>query len=276
MSEQSDGTDIRFAMLQMTSSRHVQENLDSVEAMLASADLDGADILVLPEMFAQFGESDRQLFVVESEQFNGQIGQAVRRWAKQYNLWIVAGTVPVKIKNSAKPMARCLVVDADGEIVSHYDKIHLFDATVSDSQRQYRESDSYQAGSTPVVFNSPWGKIGLAVCYDLRFPELFRALNEQGAQLVIVPSAFTAKTGQAHWDLLCRTRAVENGYFIAAVNQCGQHDAKRNTWGHSMLVDPWGTALDAGDQPKLHLVTAEFSKVQDVRKQLPVNEHRRL
>ena len=154
--------------------------------------------------------------------------------------------------------------------------MHLFDALVGDQQGVYKESNNYSPGSSVVTLNSPWGALGLAVCYDLRFPELFRQLNDAGAELVIVPSAFTYKTGQAHWEVLCRARAIENGYFIAAVNQCGQHDPRRRTWGHSLLVDPWGEIQDLGAEPCGQLLVVEFDRVAAVRQQLPVNQHRRL
>jgi deaminated glutathione amidase len=269
-------TTINLTLVQMTSSHDVDANLADISQRLDKADLTRTDILILPEMFIQFGETERARQYRESADFNGRAGQCIRDWARQYNIWIVAGTVPVLDSAAEKPYARCVVIDSAGELVVHYDKIHLFDATVSDAQGRYRESDSYGAGQQPIVFDSPWGKLGLAVCYDLRFPELFRALNDQGAQLVLVPSAFTAKTGAAHWEVLCRARAIENGYFLVAVNQCGRHDEKRTTWGHSMVVDPWGVVTDVGEQPTVKTLTLNLTQVDQVRQQLPVNAHRRL
>lgn len=178
--------------------------------------------------------------------------------------------------DAGNPKARCHVVDARGELVVSYDKIHLFDANVTDKQGAYRESDDYSAGSDVVCFDSPWGRVGLAICYDLRFPELFRQLAEQGAELVIVPAAFTYVTGMAHWEVLCRARAIENGLFIAAVNQAGQHDAKRQTWGHSMLVTPWGECESLAETAESKVFTADFSKIEQARTALPVHQHRRL
>ncbi|WP_320823616.1 carbon-nitrogen hydrolase family protein [Reinekea sp.] len=267
---------IDIFIVQMTSCPQVDVNLAWVEQQLALAASCGAELVVLPEMFAQFGVADPRPLAAQERTFNGPVGSVIRTLAQQYGLWIVAGTVPVLTDADRRPRARCHVVNAQGEVVSHYDKIHLFDAVVGDQQGVYKESDSYSPGSEVVTVDSPWGILGLTVCYDLRFPELFRQLNDAGAELVLVPSAFTYKTGQAHWDILCRARAIENGYFIAAVNQCGQHDERRRTWGHSLLVDPWGETQDLGAEPSSRLLTVDFDRVAAVRQQLPVNRHRRL
>lgn len=267
---------LHLGFLQMTSTASLDQNLDFVEAQITSGAFNSTDILVLPEMFAQFGVKDQTPIASQETDFSGPIGTKMRAWAVEHNLWIVAGTVPCFVEGEKLPRARCHVINSSGELVAVYDKIHLFDASVGDRQGAYRESDSYNAGSTVVTFESPWGRLGLAVCYDLRFPELFRQLNDQGAQTVIVPSAFTEKTGQAHWEVLCRARAVENEFFIAAVNQCGQHDEKRRTWGHSMLVDPWGVTESAADRPVNLCVDVDHNRVDDVRAKIPVNQNRRL
>ncbi|MFT7696966.1 MAG: putative amidohydrolase [Reinekea sp.] len=269
-------TPLKVYFVQMTSRIEVEVNLAWVEQSIAQAAGSGAELVVLPEMFAQMGGADPRPMAAEERNFDGPVGSVIRTLAQQYGLWIVAGTVPVLTDIDSRPRARCHLINHLGEVVGHYDKMHLFDALVGDQQGVYKESDNYSPGSSVVTLESPWGVLGLAVCYDLRFPELFRQLNDAGAELVIVPSAFTYKTGQAHWEVLCRARAIENGYFIAAVNQCGQHDPRRRTWGHSLLVDPWGEIQDLGAEPCGQLLAVEFDRVATVRQQMPVNQHRRL
>ena len=263
-------------LVQMTSSKVAQQNIDFLDNHFKSNELSDVDIVVIPEMFAQFGASDQKPLAPEEVSFHGSVGNKIRQWAKQYQVWIVAGTVPVMTDGDSRPVARCHVINADGEVAAYYDKIHLFDAIVGDKQGAYRESDSYSPGSSPVVFDSPWGKIGLAICYDLRFPELFRELNDLGAQIVLLPSAFTEKTGAAHWEVLCRARAIENELFMVAVNQCGHHDSDRKTWGHSMLVDPWGATTALGNTIAGLTVEIALAAVSKIRQQMPVNQHRRL
>jgi predicted amidohydrolase len=267
---------MKLFLAQMTSVKDIQLNLDVVKDFAQEAQAAQCDMLVLPEMFAQFGVSNsRDLAALESD-FNGPVGSVIRQLAKAHGLWIIAGTVPVDAGDSQNPKARCHVINAEGEVVYFYDKIHLFDAEVGDNQGRYKESDSYSHGESLAVFKSPWGTLGIAVCYDLRFPEVFRQLNDLGAELVFLPSAFTYKTGQLHWDTLVRARAIENGFFVAAVNQTGQHDAKRQTWGHSQLVHPQGQVESLGEEMAGLVVEVDLSEVESFRSALPVNQHRRL
>ncbi len=260
--------------IQMTSGSNMDDNLRWVEAEISKAP-DKTDIVILPEMFALFGVSDQRPLAQQERSFQGPVGSKIRQLAKKYKVWIVAGSVPVMDDLDSKPRARCHVIDGQGELVTYYDKIHLFDAVVDDPQGRYQESDSYSAGDQAVCFDSPWGRIGLTICYDLRFPELYRHLNDQGATLIMVPAAFTKATGEAHWEVLCRARAIENGLYLAAVNQCGRHDAKRETWGHSMIVSPWGEVQTLLDQTESKLFTIDLDAVNHARNKLPVNLHRR-
>jgi len=260
----------------MTSGTDITRNLEFIEKTINSLREKQIDLFLLPEMFAQFGASDQFELGVQETSFKGEVGACIRRLAKTFGIWIVAGTVPSKIETDDRPRARCHVVNAKGELETYYDKIHLFDAHVGDKQGSYRESDSYSPGSNIVVFDSPWGKMGLSVCYDLRFPELYRQLNDQGAKLIFAPSAFTYNTGRAHWDVLIRSRAIENGLFIVASNQTGQHDAKRQTWGHSMMANPWGDVDVINPEENTLILDVDLTKVDEVRKKLPVNNHRRL
>lgn len=267
---------INIASVQMCSTRDLQQNLKKALELSRHAMDQGAELIVLPEMFALFGERNALPLANNEVEFTGEVGTALREFARTYQTWLVAGTVPVAVEGEDRPRARCHVLDSQGEVVSYYDKIHLFDADIGDAQQSYRESDSYAPGGTPVVVDSPWGKIGLAVCYDLRFPELFRELNDRGAQAVIVPSAFTHKTGEAHWEVLCRARAIENGYFVVGTNQCGHHSEKRQTWGHSMHVSPWGEFESLGSKEGVLVTELAMSEVELVRAKVPVNKNRRL
>lgn len=267
---------VNITMIQMTSVSNLEQNLSLVDSALRDTDLSQTDIVVLPEMFALFGVSDQLALAEQEVLFEGPVGQRIRALAQEFSVWFVAGTVPVLLDGETKPRARSHLVSETGELVSFYDKIHLFDAEVGDRQGSYRESDSYSPGNQITVTDTPWGKLGLAVCYDLRFPELFRQLNDQGAEFIILPAAFTYKTGEAHWEILCRARAVENGYFLVGVNQCGEHDAKRSTWGHSMVVSPWGDFESLANTPAIKTVTLQLDRVESIRKQIPVNTNRRL
>jgi nitrilase len=267
---------MKWYLAQMISTRDPEENLDRVEHHLRKAADTGVDVVQLPEMFAVFGGGGARDVAVHESGFTGPVGQRIRDAARRYGLWIVAGTVPVQLPGEANPRARLHVIDDQGEVRAHYDKIHLFDASVADAQRQYRESDHFQAGSNVVTVETPWGHWGLSVCYDLRFPELYRLQRSRGVDTLVVPSAFTRSTGQAHWEVLCRARAIENACYLVAANQGGQHDEKRHTWGHSMMVDPWGTIEEVGEGEQGLTVETDLQRVEDVRLKMPTHEHRRL
>lgn len=267
---------MKWYLAQMISTRQVSDNLERVHWHLQQAASQGCEAVQLPEMFATFGQSDNQAIARSETDFNGEIGAQLREWARQYGLWIVAGTVPVQRPDEDRPRARLHVLDDAGELKASYDKIHLFDASVSDNQRRYQESRHYMAGNEVVTVDTPWGRWGLSVCYDLRFPELYRRLADAGAETLVAPSAFTWVTGQAHWQVLCRARAIENGCYLLAANQGGQHDEKRRTWGHSLMCDPWGEVTELAEGEGGLCVSTDPNRVREVRSQLPVHEHRRL
>jgi nitrilase len=268
--------ELKILTMQMTSGADIRENLNTIKNLVEESDMATVDMVVLPEMFAQFGVSDTLALAESERDLSGEVGRQLKAICEKYSVWMIAGTLPVLTAVDHRPRARCFVLNPNGQIETFYDKVHLFDASVSDDQKNYRESDSYSPGSDVVVFDSPWGKLGIAVCYDLRFPELFRKLADKGARIVIVPSAFTYATGSAHWEVLCRARAIENGMFVVAVNQWGKHDEKRTTWGHSMVVSPWGVLNDVGKGVKADVFTLDLNEVAEVRAQLPVHKHRRL
>lgn len=267
---------MKIYAVQMTSSNDWQQNRQVLDEHFAKAAASQCQLVVLPEMFALFGVRDQTELAQQEREFNGPVGAYIRQQAKRSGCWVIAGTVPTQAEGSDRPRARCHVVNAQGEVVTHYDKIHLFDASVNDAQQSYRESDSYSHGSQPVVVETPWGKLGLAVCYDLRFAEVFRQLSDLGAQLIVLPSAFTYVTGKAHWQILNQARAIENGVFMLGVNQTGQHDANRRTWGHTLLVHPEGQIETLNDAPGALITSIDFNEIEQFRQRIPVQQHRRL
>ncbi|MAH73757.1 MAG: hypothetical protein CBC09_06400 [Cellvibrionales bacterium TMED49] len=269
----------RVAAIQMVSTPSFEDNWSIIRELTVSARKQGADIVIWPENFLAYGKS--QNFSLQRQQ---DTLDAISSLSKSLKLWIVAGTLPLQIdlgekvskeRNIAKPRATTVVFDFHGSIHVEYSKIYLFDATVGETGRIYRESDDYLHGNRPVVFDSPWGKVGLAICYDLRFPELFIDLVNLGAKMIFVPSAFTEATGRDHWDLLVRTRAVETQCYLVAANQGGWHSKKLRTWGETMIVDPWGGVLGrVGKGKGIAIADLDISDVDRVRANIPIREHR--
>lgn len=267
---------MKASVIQMVSKANTEENLTEAAALLRQAKADGAELAVLPEMFAHFGEKDAYQFATEQVQPDGPIRTWLRSICQELRLWVVAGTLPlVDNEVQSKPTATALIVDADGNEYARYDKIHLFDVDVNDQQGAYRESDFYEAGGRTCVTASPLGALGIAICYDLRFPELFRNLIQRGAKVIAIPSAFTYQTGSAHWLPLLQARAIENQCFILAANQGGQHSPKRNTWGHSCIIDPWGKVLGQLNQGSGVLtLDLMLEETDSVRSSIPCLQHR--
>jgi len=261
----------------MASGSNLDANLNEAARLLEKTAEAGAKLCVLPEYFAFMGSDSEQLKLSESPG-KGKIQQFLSQQAEKHGIWLVGGTVPLKAAQDNKVRAACLVFDDKGQQQARYDKIHLFDVQLSNSNRDhYQESALIESGNQTVVIDTPFGRLGLAICYDLRFPELFRLLSAQGADIIALPSAFTASTGKAHWETLVRARAIENLSFIIAANQGGYHVDGRETYGDSMIVDPWGVIL--ARHPKhagLACATCELSHLKSLRKSFPVLEHRRL
>jgi predicted amidohydrolase len=233
----------KAAVIQMCSSTNVGENVEVACELLTQSAAAGAKLAVLPENFALMGAHEHDKYSVAESFGHGVIQSRLSETARKLKLWVVAGTMPIKVENEKRVAAASLVFNQDGNCVARYDKIHLFDVDVSDAQGSYRESATMVHGTKPVCIDTPVGKMGMAICYDMRFPELFRLLVAQGAQLFVIPAAFTVPTGRAHWDVLIRARAIENLSFVLAAAQSGRHANGRETWGHSMLVSPWGEVL---------------------------------
>ncbi len=234
----------KVAAVQMATGTNVSANLAEAARHIAHAAAEAAALVVLPEFFALMGNSDEELLAISETPGRGSIQSFLANQARQHQVWIVGGTIPLIARSPGKLRAACLVFDDRGRPVARYDKIHLFDVTVEgDSKRVFQESRTMEAGDEVVVVDTPIGRLGLAVCYDLRFPELFRSLAQKGAEILAVPSAFTAVTGKVHWEVLLRARAIENLCYVVAPAQGGYHVNGRETHGDSMIVDPWGSVL---------------------------------
>ena len=267
------------AALQMTSGGNLETNLAQAEGLIEQAVEQGAELLVLPEYFAYHGCGD-VVAIAHQEQFStGPARQFLAEQASRHKVWIVGGTIPVATSvtpDNKKAAASCFVVNGDGVEVACYQKIHLFDVQVDDAHGSYRESDDYCHGNQPVVVDTPFGKLGLTVCYDLRFPELYRYLASQGAEIIAVPSAFTTKTGEAHWQLLLRARAVENLSYVVGANMGDRFHPQRPTWGGSAIVDPWGTIQsEMNEGSGVISADIDLNYLKKLRQKMPVSEHRR-
>jgi nitrilase len=260
----------------MVSGPDTGANLQQAETLVAEAVKVGAKLLVLPENFALMGNETDKLKVKEIDG-EGPIQAFLANLAKKYAVWVVGGTIPIIGDNQGKVRAACLVFNDKGERVVRYDKIHLFDVDVPGTTESYRESDSIEPGSEIKVIDTPFGRLGISVCYDLRFPEFFRNMVKDGMEILVIPSAFTEKTGAAHWELLLRARAVENQCYVIASNQGGLHLNGRKTFGHSMIIDPWGVIMQCHKTGN-GFVIADIDReiLEKVRTSFPALEHRRI
>lgn len=267
----------KIAAIQLTSSQSVDENLQQVESMLCNAAATGAELIVLPEMFPIMGKTEKDKVAAAEKIGNGKIQSFLSALAKQYNIWIVGGTIPIIANDPNKIRAACLVYNDNGRLAARYDKIHLFDATLSNGERYY-ESETTEPGNDIVVVDTPFGKLGLAVCYDMRFPNLFEQLHHRGAEIIAIPAAFTAKTGAAHWHLLTRSRAIDTFSYVIASNQVGTHANQRQTYGRSLIVDPWGSVISElnEDKPGIIYADIDLAKIQMIRESIPTKIHRRI
>jgi nitrilase len=224
----------------MTSVADVARNLETAGRLLRGGRVGGACLAVLPENFSFMGHTEAERRGMVEQDGDGPVQRAISAEARELGLWVVAGTQPIAVSGEARPANACIVYDAQGRRAARYDKIHLFDVDLPGGREGYRESGNAVAGAKAVTVDTPAGRLGLTVCYDLRFPELYRRLVSGGAEIFSVPSAFTARTGRAHWEVLLRARAIENLSFVIAAAQAGVHDNGRETYGDSLIVDYWG------------------------------------
>ncbi len=269
------------ACVQTTSGTEVAQNIDAASALVRAAAADGADFVLLPETVNIMEPRNKRLFEKIAPEEDDDCLKAFRALAQETSIWLLAGSLVVKDSapppegERAKAVNRSFLIDPQGDIAARYDKIHMFDVDLGDGET-YRESKTYEPGTKAVSADLPWGRLGMTVCYDLRFPHLYRALAQGGAEFVSIPSAFTRPTGIAHWHVLMRARAIENGCFIFAPAQCGEHEGGRKTYGHSLIIDPWGEVLADGGFDT-GFVSAEIDPVQaaKARAKIPSLDHDR-
>lgn len=262
---------MKLSCIQMNSTSDMEGNIKAAALFLEEAKAQGADMAALPENFS-FMRQDGGKIPGFTEEDHPAL-KAMPELCKKLGIWLVMGTLAVK--DGGKFRNRCYLISAEGEIQARYDKIHLFDADIPGGER-HGESALFWHGDKAVVAETPFGKIGLSVCYDLRFPELFLRMAQMGAEIIMAPSAFTGVTGKAHWETLVRARAIENGCFIAAPAECGRHGEKRVTHGHSMIVGPWGEVLaEAGEEPGVITAEVNLAEIAKARHSIPTLKHRR-
>ncbi len=265
------------AAIQMASSPNVSANLLEAEKRIAEAADAGARLIVLPENFAFMGKKDQEQCNLREPAGDGPLQDFLRQTAEHHRVWLVGGTIPLYARDDTKIRAACLIYNDRGEQVARYDKIHLFDVHLIETDEHYIESETVEPGEETVVIDSPFGRLGVAICYDLRFPELFRKMQDQDVEVIVIPAAFTALTGKAHWETLVRARAIENLSYVVAAAQGGYHISGRETHGHSMIVNPWGSILD--QLPRgTGFVTGELDLTlqENTRRAFPSLFHRRI
>ena len=267
----------KVAALQLASGSNVSANLLETERLAEVAAKQGAELIVLPENFAFMGRSCGDANALREAPGDGPLQSFLSQLASRLGAWVVGGTIPLEADHAAKWRAACTVYDDRGKQVARYDKQHLFDVNLIESDEQFVESESIEPGDRVLVIDSPIGRLGIAVCYDLRFPELFRAMVDRRVEVIALPAAFTAITGRAHWETLVRARAIENLSYVIASAQGGFHVASRETYGHSMIVDPWGTKLALRERGNGCVVAEIDSEFQHTtRRNFPCLDHRRL
>jgi predicted amidohydrolase len=264
----------KVACIQTNSERDVAPNIEAVSGLVRQAHDQGADFILLPEsvnMMEPKGRNVREKIAYEEDDV---FLASFQKLAKDLGVWILLGSLLVRISDE-QAANRSILINSNGDVVTRYDKIHMFDVDVGDGQ-SYRESKLYRPGESVIVTDTPWGSLGLTICYDVRFPYLYRALAHQGALFMTVPAAFTRVTGEAHWHVLLRARAIENGCFIFAPAQTGDHAEGRQTFGHSLIIDPWGTVLvDGGTDVGFVMAEIDPAQVAKARGKVPSLTHDR-
>ncbi len=266
---------MRVALVQMTSTDKLSENLASARRAVGEAADRGAEFIALPENFAFLRREGNPIPCAQS--LDGEIVETVRELASRHRLPILAGTFAELIEGDQRVYNTSALISETGQIAAVYRKIHLFDVDLGESGGVFRESAFTAPGEEVVVAETAFGKVGLSVCYDVRFPELYREMAARGADWITVPSAFAPETGNFHWEVLLRARAIENQAFVLAPAQCGRHSPDRASHGHSLIVDPWGRILaTAGDEPTIVVADCEPDELERVRASLPALRHRRL
>lgn len=265
---------VKVAGVQLNASPEISENTKIVEDQVREAAGQGAKLIVTPEntchmVFPQ----GKKLDTAPAEDAHGLLSRA-QELAQELDVWLLLGSLSIKVQED-KIANRSFMISDKGEIVARYDKIHLFDVDLAGGE-SYRESKNVQGGDKAVLADTPWGKVGMTICYDVRFPHLYRTLAHAGASILTVPAAFTVPTGKAHWHTLLRARAIENGAFVIATGQCGTHAGDRLTYGHSLIINPWGEVIaEAGEQPEIIYADLDMDEVTKARESIPALQHDR-
>lgn len=264
----------RVGLIQMRSGRTPAANIDAAVKLIAQAKADGAEYVQTPEMTNILEAKREALMAAITPEYEDPSLAAFRDTARLHRLWLHIGSLALKISPD-RAVNRGFLIDPEGEIAARYDKIHMFDVDLANGE-SYRESRNYAPGEHAVMAALPWGQLGLTICYDLRFPALYRALAEAGSVFLAIPSAFTQQTGEAHWHVLNRARAIENGCFVFAAAQGGSHENGRGTFGHSLVVDPWGRVLaEGGTDPAVVMAEVDVAAVATARGRVPSLQHGR-
>jgi len=271
---------INVAAIQLKPASSLEDNLTNAAALLSEAAAAGAQLAVLPENFAHYGQKDFTAIGLQESTDDGPVRQFLSDQARLNGLWLVGGSLPV-LDAEPLPFARSLLFDPAGNAMGQYDKIHLFDVDVgvgTERAKSYKESDDFASGTDVVVAPTALCKLGMTVCYDLRFAELYRKLADEGAQIITVPAAFTAATGKDHWQVLLRARAIENQVFVVGANLVDRDHPSRGLWGGSVIIDPWGTVLASLDGDEAGFIRAEIDldMINELRAKMPIGEHRKL
>ncbi|HRF10334.1 MAG TPA: carbon-nitrogen hydrolase family protein [Xanthobacteraceae bacterium] len=270
------GTQTKFnaALVQMRTSLSIEKNIEDASKLIREAKERGADYIQTPEMTNIMEQGRDELFARLKEEERDDALAAFRQLARDLKVYLHLGSLAIKASDD-KAVNRSFLIDRAGDIVTRYDKIHLFDVQLAGGE-SYRESNTYKPGEIAVTADLPFGRLGLTICYDLRFPALYRALATAGAQFLAIPAAFTKQTGEAHWHVLQRARAIETGSFVFAAAQGGRHENGRDTFGHSLIVDPWGRVLaEGGTEPEVVIAEIDVEEVARVRARIPSLEHGR-
>jgi predicted amidohydrolase len=265
---------LNVACVQMRSGMEVNANVDAASALIRRSAGEGAELIATPEMTSLLDRKPGAVFAKSTAEAADPALAAFRALAAELKVWLLIGSLPIRA-DAARCANRSFLIGPDGAVAARYDKIHMFDVQLN-AGNIYRESESFAAGGEAVLATTPKAKLGMTVCYDVRFPHLFRDLARSGAEVIAVPAAFTRITGEAHWHVLLRARAIETGSFIIAPAQCGKHADGRETYGHSLIVGPWGEVLaEAGVEPGVIAASLDLAQVADARRKIPALEHDR-
>ncbi|MDV7340068.1 carbon-nitrogen hydrolase family protein [Terasakiella sp. A23] len=263
---------VKAAVIQVNASADMDENIQTASKMIREAADQGAELICTPENVSMMEFGGENVIAKSFPQDEHPALKAFQELANELSVWLLLGSLAVR-QESGKVANRSILLNDKGEIVGQYDKIHLFDVDLENGE-SYRESNTFDGGNEAVLVQTPWGPLGMSICYDVRFPHLYRAYGQAGAKILTVPAAFTRPTGRAHWKVLLRARAIENGCFVIAPGQCGTHKGERETYGHSLIIAPWGEVLsEGGDEPCTLIVDLDLAEVESAHSKVPSLTH---